>query len=114
LFQVGEALDGVPIVDRQHPHDLFMQLAAVWRQPLTNGFALTLAGGPVGEPALGPIVYMHRPSAEALVLTPLGHHTLDSTHIAFGVATAAIGRGPAELDGSSFNRPDPAAHRNAS
>ena len=34
LFQVGEALDGRPIVDRQHPHDLFMQLAAVWRRPL--------------------------------------------------------------------------------
>ena len=111
LFQVGEALDGRPIVDRQHPHDLFMQLAAVWHRPLAGGFALTLAGGPVGEPALGPIVYMHRPSAEALVLTPLGHHTLDSTHIAFGVVTAAIGRGPWELEGSVFNGREPDEHR---
>jgi hypothetical protein len=107
LFQVGEALDGRPIVDRQHPHDLLMQLAAVWRRPLTNGFALTLAGGPAGEPALGPISFMHRPSAEALVLTPLGHHTLDSTHIAFGVATAAIGRERWEVEGSVFNGREP-------
>jgi hypothetical protein len=75
-----------------------MQLAAVWRRPLTSGFALTLAGGPAGEPALGPISFMHRPSAEALVLTPLGHHTLDSTHISFGVATAAIGREKWEVE----------------
>src|SRR5262245_40350006 len=27
IFQSGEALDGKPLVDRQHPHDLFMQLA---------------------------------------------------------------------------------------
>ena len=111
LFQVGEALDGRPIVDRQHPHDLFMQLAAVWRRPLANGFALTLAGGPAGEPALGPISFMHRPSAEAIALTPLGHHTLDSTHIAFGVVTAAIGRGPWEVEGSVFNGREPDEHR---
>jgi hypothetical protein len=111
IFQVGEALDGLPIVDRQHPHDLLMQLAAVWRRPLTNGFALTLAGGPAGEPALGPISFMHRPSAEALVLTPLGHHTLDSTHISFGVATAAIGRVKWEVEGSVFNGREPDEHR---
>ena len=107
LFQVGEALDGRPLVDRQHPHDLFMQLAAVWRRPLSNGFALTLAGGPAGEPALGPVGFMHRPSAEAIALAPLGHHTLDSTHIAFGVVTAAIGRGPWEVEGSMFNGREP-------
>lgn len=107
LFQVGEALDGKPLIDRQHPHDLFMQLAAVWRRPLSNGFALTLAGGPAGEPALGPISFMHRPSDEAIALTPLGHHTLDSTHIAFGVVTAAIGRGPWEVEGSLFNGREP-------
>src|SRR5215212_937985 len=31
IFQTGESLDGHPLVDRQHPHDLFMQLAAVWQ-----------------------------------------------------------------------------------
>ena len=111
IFQVGEALDGRPIVDRQHPHDLLMQMAAVWRRPLTSGFVLTLAGGPAGEPALGPISFMHRPSAEALVLTPLGHHTLDSTHISFGVATAAIGREKWEVEASVFNGREPDEHR---
>src|SRR5919107_152992 len=51
LFQVGEAFEGKPLIDYQHPHDLFMQLAAVWRVPIgaTSGF--TLAGGPSAEPA---------------------------------------------------------------
>jgi hypothetical protein len=107
LFQVGEALDGRPLVDRQHPHDLLMQLAAVWRRPLSSGFALTLAGGPAGEPALGPIAFMHRPSAENIVLAPLGHHTFDSTHISFGVVTAALDRGPWTIEGSVFNGREP-------
>jgi hypothetical protein len=107
IFQVGEALEGRPLVDRQHPHDLFMQLAAVWRRPLSNGFALTLAGGPAGEPALGPIAFMHRPSAENIVLAPLGHHTFDSTHISFAVVTAAIERGPWTVEWSVFNGREP-------
>src|SRR5436190_445416 len=28
LFQSGEAYHGQPLVDRQHPHDLFMELGA--------------------------------------------------------------------------------------
>src|SRR5581483_3804953 len=44
IFQTGEALDGRPLIDRQHPHDLFMQLAAIWRVPLgASGGGLTLA-----------------------------------------------------------------------
>ena len=46
MFQVGEALDGQPLVDRQHPHDFVMQLAAVWRTPLGDDTGLTIAGGP--------------------------------------------------------------------
>src|SRR5438067_8816917 len=42
IFQAGEALDGRPLVDRQHPHDFFMQLAAVWRMPVTDSVGLTL------------------------------------------------------------------------
>jgi hypothetical protein len=107
IFQVGEAVDGEPLIDRQHPHDLFMQLAAVWRTPLTATTGLTLAGGPVGEPALGPVAFMHRASAGEIPLAPLGHHTFDSTHIAFGVATAAIDHGPFVLEGSVFNGREP-------
>jgi hypothetical protein len=107
IFQVGEALDGRPLIDRQHPHDLFMQLAAVWRVPLSDGTGLTLAGGPVGEPALGPIAFMHRASSENIPLATLSHHTFDSTHIAFGVVTAALDRGPWTFETSLFNAREP-------
>ena len=98
LFQVGETLDHRPLVDRQHPHDLVMQAAVVWRVPLSRGYTLTLAGAPVGEPALGPIAFMHRSSAFENPTAPLGHHTLDSTHIAMGVLTAGLDRGAWEVE----------------
>jgi hypothetical protein len=82
LFQVGEALNGRPLIDHQHPHDLFMQLAAIWRIPVTESTGFTLAGGPAAEPALGPVAFMHRASAADNPTAPLGHHTFDSTQIA--------------------------------
>ncbi|MEO8076647.1 MAG: hypothetical protein ABI818_09985 [Acidobacteriota bacterium] len=111
VFQAGEAIDGEPLIDRQHPHDFFMQLAAVWRIGLTDRTGFTLAGGPVGEPALGPVAFMHRASAGEIPLAPLGHHTFDSTHIAFGAVTAAIDHGPFVLEGSVFNGREPDRHR---
>jgi hypothetical protein len=107
IFQAGEALNGRPLIDRQHPHDLFMQLAAVWRIPVTASTGFTLAGGPVGEPALGPVAFMHRASAADNPTAPLGHHTFDSSHIAFGVVTAAIDHGPWVVEGSVFNAREP-------
>ena len=111
LFQAGEALDGRPLIDHQHPHDLFMQLAAIWRVPIAASTGLTLAGGPVGEPALGPVAFMHRPSAADNPTAPLGHHTFDSTHISFGVITAAVDHGPFVLEGSVFNGREPDENR---
>ena len=111
IFQVGEALDGKPLIDRQHPHDLFMQLAASWRVTLNDRTSLTVAGGPAGEPTLGPVAFMHRPSAAGLVLAPLGHHTFDSTHISFGVVSAALERGRWVFEGSAFNGREPDEHR---
>ena len=111
IFQAGEALNGRPLIDRQHPHDLFMQLAAVWRVPLTPSAGFTLAGGPAGEPALGPIAFMHRASAADNPTAPLSHHTFDSTHIAFGVVTAAVDHGPFVIEGSLFNGREPDENR---
>src|SRR5690349_13427955 len=111
IFQAGEALDGRPLIDRQHPHDLFMQLAAVWRVPIGDSTRLTFAGGPVGEPALGPIAFMHRASAIDNPTAPLGHHTFDSTHIAFGVVTVAVDHGPWTFEASRFNGREPDEHR---
>jgi hypothetical protein len=106
IFQVGEALDDQPLVDRQHPHDLWMQIAAAWRRPLGSTSGLTFAGG-IGEPALGPVAFMHRASAAAIPLAPLGHHTFDSTHITFGVATVGFDRGPLAVEASVFNGREP-------
>lgn len=111
IFQVGETLDGRPLIDRQHPHDFLMQAAAGWRTPLPRGYALTLVGAPVGEPSLGPVAFMHRASAAENPTAPLAHHTFDSTHIAMGVLTAAVDRGPFQLEGSVFQGREPDEQR---
>jgi hypothetical protein len=111
LFQTGEALDGRPIVDRQHPHDFFMQLSATWRTVLPGQTGVTLSGGPVGEPALGPVAFMHRASAMGNPTAPLGHHMFDSSHISFGVVTAAVDRGRWMVEGSVFNGREPDDNR---
>jgi hypothetical protein len=111
IFQVGEAFEGRPLIDRQHPHDFFMQLAAVWRVPVTSATGFTLAGGPVGEPALGPVAFMHRASAADNPTAPLSHHTFDSTHVSFGVITAAVDHSRWLVEGSVFNGREPDEHR---
>ena len=111
IFQSGEALNGRPLVDRQHPHDLFMQLAAIWRIPLTDTTGFTIAGGPAGEPALGPVAFMHRASASENPSAPLGHHTFDSTHISYGAITAAVDHGKWIVEGSLFNGREPDDNR---
>ncbi|MGE3692298.1 MAG: hypothetical protein AB7F98_13060, partial [Novosphingobium sp.] len=80
LFATGETANGLPLVDRQHPHDLFMELAARVDFNLGNG-SMFLYGGPVGEPALGPSAFMHRASAKVNPEPPITHHWFDSTHI---------------------------------
>ena len=54
LLASGETADGVhPLVDRQHPHDLFMELAGSYSQPLGGDVsAFVYAGLPGSEPAL--------------------------------------------------------------
>lgn len=111
IFQVGEALDGKPLIDHQHPHDFVMQLAGSWRIKLGDKSSLTFAGGPAGEPTLGPVAFMHRASAAGLILAPLGHHTFDSTHISYGVVSAAFERGPWIVEASAFNGREPDDHR---
>ena len=111
IFQAGEAFDGRPIVDRQHPHDFFVQLAATWRTPIGKSTGLTIAGAPVGEPALGPVAFVHRASALDNPDAPLSHHVFDSTHISFGVVTAAVDHGPWTVEGSVFNGREPDEHR---
>ncbi len=67
LLQTGETADGVtPLVDRQHPHDFPMELAATYSRPFGADRGLYLYAAAVGTPALGPPTFMHRASAVAL------------------------------------------------
>jgi hypothetical protein len=111
LFQTGETFKGRPIIDAQHPHDLFMELAAQFTLPLTEQVAIHLYGGPVGEPALGPIAFMHRPSAMENPAAVLGHHWQDSTHIAHGVFTAGVTAWRFRVEGSIFRGAEPDENR---
>ncbi len=108
LFASGETANGsTPLVDRQHPHDLFMELAASYSVPIgTAGSVFGYAGLP-GEPALGPPAFMHRFSGADIPEAPITHHWLDSTHITEGVLTAGLVLGPAKLEASSFNGREP-------
>ena len=55
LLQTGETADGVtPLIDRQHPHDLFMELAGVLSAPVGGESSVFVYVGYPGEPALGP------------------------------------------------------------
>jgi hypothetical protein len=94
-------------VDRQHPHDLFMELAASYSQPLSARDSVFVYGGYPGEPALGPSAYMHRVSAMDNPMTPLSHHWLDSTHIAFGVVTAGFVHDSWKVEVSQFTGREP-------
>ena len=107
IFQVGEAFQGRAIVDRQHPHDLAMQLAGVYKLPISGRTGFTIAGGPAGEATLGPVAFMHRASAAENPFAPLGHHTFDSTHIAKGVIAMAVDHGPWVIEGSLFHGREP-------
>jgi mono/diheme cytochrome c family protein len=106
LFQTGEGL-----IDRQHPHDLFMELAGQYSHPLSAKLGAYLYLAPVGEPALGPPAYMHRVSAMEIPTAPLIHHWTDSTHISYGVVTAGIQSQRWKLEGSWFNGHEPDSNR---
>lgn len=107
LFQQGEEAFGRPIVDGQHPHDFFMELAALYDYKLTENTALSFYAAPVGDPALGPPAYPHRVSASEDPIAPLGHHLQDSTHIASDVITAGITYRNVRLEASGFRGLEP-------
>ena len=107
LLATGEQCGGEQIHDRQHPHDLFMELAASYDSPLARGVRWQVYGGPAGEPALGPVAYPHRVSAMPNPLAPISHHWLDSTHITFGVVTGGLYGSTWKAEASVFNGREP-------
>ena len=107
LLQTGGSFEGARLVNRQHPHDLITELAAAFDRPITSKLATSVYVAAVGEPALGPVAYMHRPSAENDPFAPIGHHWQDATHGSEGVVTLGVYTSRIKLEGSAFNGREP-------
>jgi hypothetical protein len=111
LFQTGETFESKPLVDRQHPHNLFSELSVAYTQSFTKDVDAFIYLGYPGEPALGPVAFMHRPSSLNIPDSPLGHHWQDATHITFGVATLGFRYKIFKVDGSLFTGREPGEAR---
>jgi len=112
LLASGETANGTtPLIDRQHPHDLFMELSSTYSHKLTSDDSLFLYAGYPGEPALGPTAFMHRASGMDIAEAPITHHWLDSTHITFGVLTTGYVHDDWKLEVSQFTGREPDQYR---
>lgn len=111
LFQTGESWKGQPLVDRQHPHDLFSELSVAYTYTFSKKSGLSVYFGYPGEPALGSVAFMHRPSALTNPDAPISHHWNDGTHITFGVATLGFRYGKFKIEASSFTGKEPDENR---
>jgi hypothetical protein len=111
LFQLGETAYGKPIADGQHPHNFFMEIAALYDLKLGKNGLLSFYVAPVGDPAIGPIAFPHRTSASEDPLAALGHHQEDSTHIAEDVVTVGATYRIARIEGSGFHGREPNENR---
>jgi len=111
LFQQGETAYGIPIADGQHPHDFFMELAALYDLHIDPKTLLSLCIAPIGDPAIGPTAYPHRASAAENPVGTLGHHQQDSTHIVSDVITVGLTHRIVRLEASGFHGREPDEHR---
>src|SRR5256884_5252780 len=111
LVQSGASYQGATLHDRQPPHDLFMELAALYERPVAPNLALSLYLAPVGEPAVGPVAFPARPSAADDPLAPISHHWQDGNHIDFGVVTGGVFTRNVKVEASWFNGREPDENR---
>ncbi len=111
LYQSGETWEGKPLVNRQHPHDLFAELSVGYTQRLSRDIDITGYFGYPGEPALGPVAFMHRVSSSNNPDAPLSHHWQDASHITFGVGTFGLRYKIFKLEGSIFTGSEPDEER---
>jgi hypothetical protein len=111
LLQQGETAFGRPIADGQHPHNLFMEIAAIYDLKLGRKGLLSFYAAPVGDPAIGPMAYAHRASAAENPVATLGHHQEDSTHIADDVVTLGLAYRFARIEASGFHGREPDENR---
>ncbi|MFN6946438.1 MAG: hypothetical protein ACK4ND_15930 [Cytophagaceae bacterium] len=111
LYQTGETHQNIPLIDRQHPHDLFSELAIAYSHAFTDEIDAYVYLGYPGEPAIGPPAFMHRPSGLNIPDSPLGHHWQDATHIIYGVATTGFRYKRLRIEGSWFTGREPGEDR---
>ena len=111
LLQTGESNNGDPLIDHQHPHDLWMGLGAAYTHSFGRDAEVSATVGYPYEPALGPSAFMHRLSAFLLPEAPLAHHWQDATHIAYGVGTLGLRVRRVKFEGSIFNGREPDENR---
>ena len=112
LLATGETANGSShLVDRQHPHDLFMELSSTYSHMFNPDNSAFLYFGYPGEPALGPPAFMHRASGTDIPQAPITHHWLDSTHITFGVLTGGFVHDAWKLEVSQFTGREPDQYR---
>jgi hypothetical protein len=108
LLQTGETANGMtPLIDRQHPHDLFMELSSTYAHRFSSDSSAFLYLADPGEPALGPPAFMHRASGMDIPDAPITHHWMDSTHISFGVITGGVVHDDWKLEVSQFTGREP-------
>jgi hypothetical protein len=97
--------------DRQHPHDLIDELAVSYSYKFNEKSSAYFYAGYPGEPALGPVMYLHRLSGMNNPDAPLGHHWQDASHITFGVLTAGYTYDKVKFEVSAFNGTEPDENR---
>lgn len=112
LLASGETANGRDrLIDRQHPHDFFMELSGAVSQNIGTNSSVFLYAGLPGEPAFGPPAFQHREAIADSPEAPISHHWLDSTHISFGVVTGGVVLGSVKIEASRFNGSEPDQHR---
>jgi hypothetical protein len=111
LLQTGESFDGDNLHDRQHPHDFWMEFGVLFQREITKTLAWSIYAAPSGEPALGPVAFMHRPSAVDNPTAPISHHWQDATHVSFGTLTLGLFSKRWQVEGSFFNGREPDQYR---
>ena len=108
LLATGETANGTtPLIDRQHPHDLFMELSATYAHAFSAADSVFVYTGLPGEPAFGPPAFMHRQSILDSPEAPTTHHWLDSTHITYGVITTGFVHESWKIEVSRFRGREP-------
>ncbi len=108
LLATGETCDGDSIHDRQHPHDLFMELAVEYRRGADRLYeAAAIRRSRLESRRSGRLPFRIGPRPCRILIAPIGHHWLDATHITYGVATAAVFGARWKAEASVFNGREP-------